>query len=74
MAIEGLEKVAGREGTKGGSEEDVETVDVVVAVVVNGTDGGDGAEGWVPGRSHGFGGDAIVVANKVSWESWILIR
>ena len=63
MDIGGLERDAGRAGTEGSSEEDIGIVDDVAAVVV---DGSDGAEGCVPARSHGFGGDAIVVTNKVS--------
>lgn len=67
--IEGFDKIAGRAGMEGGSEDDVGTVDGVAVVVVDGSDDGDGAEGCVPARSHGFGGDAIVVSTKVSWEN-----
>ena len=65
--IEGLDKDAGRAGTEGGSEEGVGTVDDVAAVIDGSNDGG-GAEGCEPARSHGLGGDAITVANKMSRE------
>lgn len=63
--IEGLDKIAGRAGMEGGSEKDVGTIDGVAAVVVDGSDDGDEAGGCVPARSHGLGGEAIVVTQGV---------
>lgn len=74
--IEGLESDAGRSGTDGGAEEDDEgrvvedATAVVVVAIVDDEGGGIDAKGAavaVP-RSHGFGGDAIVVGNKTAWE------
>ena len=62
--IEELDRIAGRAGTEGGSAKDV--VDATAVVV----DGSDDAEGCMPARSHGFGGDAIVVVVRYRGKQW----
>lgn len=69
--IEGLDRIAGRVGMAGSSEEDIGTVDGIASAVVDGNDDGR-AEGCMPARSHGFGGEAISVTSKVSWEIRLL--
>lgn len=65
--IEGLEKDVGRAGTDGGSDEDVGTVGDA-STVADAVDGADEVGTCEPALSHGFGGDAIKVATKVSWK------